>query len=214
MALHSKKDFASLCGFSTRDLAVYIKRNKVIMSGDYVDDSHSVNKEFLEKRRGKVEPAPPEKKLRLLKPDPGVLDVPNTGDETDEGDGDDGDVESGYQLNKKKLKKQIAKLEVDTRLQELKEEKLRGELIPVELVKNLFRSYTQSIVTANKDGIEELLINFSLEHRLKGDQLSTLRGKVVGILNSSVDKSVTVAQKNLQSLINQVKVKRDVGERK
>jgi hypothetical protein len=213
MALHSKKDFAALCGMSTKALAVYInpKRGKVIMSGDYIDDSHPVNKDFLEKRKGSVEPPAP--KLHMLRPDPGA-DIPNTGEDEDDdaGIGEDGEPDSGYQLNKKLLKKKIEKLDVDTRLQELKEEKMRGELIPVDLVKNLFRAHTQSIVTSMKDGIDELLINFSVEARLRGDQVAGLRGKIVGILNNGVDKSVIVTQKNMRSIVNQVKVKRDVGE--
>jgi hypothetical protein len=215
MALHSKKDFAALCGFSSRELSVYIKRGKVILSGDYVDDSQAINKEFLEKRQSKSEPVPLEKTLRMIKPDPGIPEIPDTGgdadDDEDSGLDDDGS-ESGYALNKKKLQKQIAKLEVDTRLQELKEEKMRGELIPVDLVKNLFRSHTQAIVTSMKDGIEELLINFSAEARLRGDQVANLRGKMTGVLNNGVDKSVLITQKAMRSIVDQVKVKRDVGE--
>lgn len=209
MALHLKADFAKMCGLTTGNLTNYIKRGKVILSGDYVDDTIPVNKDFLGKRIDKAEPAPP--KLHMLRPDPGEPEIPDTG-EDDEG-GEAPGMENFFLLDKKYKAAQLKKVKVDTRLQELKEEKLRGELVPVELIKNLFRAYTQSIITANKDGIEELLINFSAEHRLRGDQLAALRGKVVGILNNSIDKSVAVAQKNLQAVINQVKVKRDVGER-
>ena len=218
MALHLKSDFAKLCGLTTGNLTNYIKRGKVIMSGDYVDDTIAENKDFLEKRKEKPEPTAPEKKLRLIRPDPAPPEIPNTGDEDEDNGIDDEDSidadgsESGYALNKKKLKKQIAKLEVDTRLQELKEEKMRGELIPVDLVKNLFRTHTQSILTSMKEGIEELLVNFSAEARLKGDQLASLRGKMVGILNGGVDKSVSTTQKNMRSLVDQLKIKRDVGE--
>jgi hypothetical protein len=163
MALHSKSDFAKLCGLTTGNLTNYIKRNKVLMSGDFIDDYQD-------------------------------------------------DQDSGYSLNNKKTKMQIAKLEVDTRLQELKEEKMRGELIPVDLVINVFRSHTQSIVTSMKDGIEDLLINFSVEARLKGDQLASLRGKMVGILNTGVEKSVIISNRNFNAIREQVKVKKDVGE--
>lgn len=211
MALHLKADFAKLCGLTTGNLTNYIKRGKVLMSGDYVDDSVPINKDFLEKRKGSVPPPAP--KLHMIRPDPGPVEIPNTGeDDDDSGFGEDGEGESGYLLDRKLLKKKIGKLEVDTRLQELKEEKMRGELIPVDLVKNLFRTHTQSIVTSMKDGIDELLINFSVEARLRGDQVAGLRGKIVGILNNGVDKSVVITQKNMRSIVNQVKVKRDVGE--
>jgi hypothetical protein len=212
MALHSKADFAKLCGLTTGNLTNYIKRNKVIMSGDYIDDQLQINKDFLLSRQSKSAPKyePPLPVLRSVRPDTGDQDEEDEEDQDDE-DSDQGE-DSGYALNKKKLKKQIAKLEVDTRLQELKEEKMRGELIPVDLVINVFRAHTQSIVTSMKDGIEDLLINFSVEARLKGDQLASLRGKMVGILNTGVEKSVIISNRNFNAIREQVKVKKDVGE--
>jgi hypothetical protein len=211
MALHSKADFAKLCGLTTGNLTNYIKRNKVLMSGDYIDDQLQINKDFLLSRQSKSAP-------KHEPPLPVLRSIPDTGDQDEEDDdyqdddGADQGEDSGYALNKKKLKKQIAKLEVDTRLQELKEEKMRGELIPVDLVVNVFRAHTQSIVTSMKDGIEDLLINFSVEARLKGDQLASLRGKMVGILNTGVEKSVVISNRNFNAIREQVKVKKDVGE--
>jgi hypothetical protein len=208
MALHSKSDFAKLCGLTTGNLTNYIKRNKVLMSGDFIDDQEPINKDFLANRQSKTPPKyePPSPVLRSIRPDTGDQD------EEDENDDYQDDQDSGYSLNNKKTKMQIAKLEVDTRLQELKEEKMRGELIPVDLVINVFRSHTQSIVTSMKDGIEDLLINFSVEARLKGDQLASLRGKMVGILNTGVEKSVIISNRNFNAIREQVKVKKDVGE--
>jgi hypothetical protein len=208
MALHLKADFAKLCGLTTGNLTNYIKRNKVLMSGDYIDDQLQINKDFLLSRQSKSAPRyePPLPVLRSVRPDTGDQD------EEDENDDYQDDPDSGYSLNNKKTKMQIAKLEVDTRLQELKEEKMRGELIPVDLVINVFRSHTQSIVTSMKDGIEDLLINFSVEARLKGDQLASLRGKMVGILNTGIEKSVIISNRNFNAIREQVKVKKDVGE--
>lgn len=214
MPLHSKKDFASLCGegFTTRDLAVYIRRGKVLMSGDFIDDQHPVNKEFLSNRQSKTPPKyePPLPVLRSIRPDTGDQDSEDYDYQEDDEPGAGG--ESGYSLNNKKTQKQIEKLEVDTRLQELKEQKMRGELIPVDLVQSLFRAHTQSILTTQKDGIEELLINLSVEARLKGDQLAKLRGKMVKILNDGVEKSVVVTNRTMRSVRDEMKIKKGVGE--
>lgn len=212
MALHSKSDFAKLCGLTTGNLTNYIKRNKVLMSGDYIDDQETINKDFLKKRQSKTPPKyeSPLPVLRSIRPDPGDLDE----EPEDYQDDDDSDTkgESGYSLDRKKVKRQIEKLEVDTRLQELKEQKMRGELIPVDLVTSVFRAHNQSIITTMKDGIESLLISLSVEARLKGDQLATLRGKMVKILNDGADKSSEVSHRSLRSIVNQVKVKKEVGE--
>jgi hypothetical protein len=49
MALHTKKQFAKLCGITTKELSVYAgpKRRKVVYSGDYVDDTIQPNIDFL-----------------------------------------------------------------------------------------------------------------------------------------------------------------------
>ena len=55
MALHTKKDFAELCGMTTKLLSVYASKNrcKVVYSGDYVDDKIEPNISFLRKWAGK-----------------------------------------------------------------------------------------------------------------------------------------------------------------
>ena len=55
MALHTKKDFAELCGMTTKVLSVYASKNrcKVVYSGDYVDDKIEPNISFLRKWAGK-----------------------------------------------------------------------------------------------------------------------------------------------------------------
>ena len=51
----------------------------------------------------------------------------------------------------------IEKRQQDLRLGQLKEEKLRGDLIPVTVISLIFSTYAQSILTAQKDGMENLL---------------------------------------------------------
>ena len=49
MALHSKKDFAIMCGLSTGNLANNITRGKVITTGKFIDDKIEKNQFFLKK---------------------------------------------------------------------------------------------------------------------------------------------------------------------
>lgn len=53
MAFLTKKEFATRCGISTKTLSTYRKRNKIIYSGEFIDDSNPVNKEFIEYRQEK-----------------------------------------------------------------------------------------------------------------------------------------------------------------
>lgn len=53
MAFLTKKEFATKCGISTKSLSTYLKRNKITYSGEFIDDSNPVNKEFIEYRQEK-----------------------------------------------------------------------------------------------------------------------------------------------------------------
>jgi hypothetical protein len=222
MALHLKAAFAKMCGLTTGNLTVYITRKKVVSSGDYIDDSLEINKAFLEQRAAhlakKVSPVaaePEEKKLRMIRPDPQITELPNIKDPVDE-DEDDGmeglETLTTPALMKRKLHVDIKKKIRETSILDLKEQKIKGEIVPVDVIKNLFSMHTQSIITAQKDGIEELLINLSVEARLTGDQLASLRGKMVQILNNAVDKAIIITQKNMKVVVNEFAISKEVGE--
>jgi len=49
MPLYTRKQFAELCDVTVNYLNVYIGRNKVILSGEYIDDSIPQNGYFLQK---------------------------------------------------------------------------------------------------------------------------------------------------------------------
>ncbi len=53
MAIISKKEFADLCGMNTRALAVYIKRGKVVVDGEWIDSELPQNALLIQKRSTK-----------------------------------------------------------------------------------------------------------------------------------------------------------------
>ncbi len=214
MALHSKKDFATACGLTTGNLTNYIKRGKVLMSGDWVDDTVPDNKDFLDKRRAamiqeiskelKVDlPVPNVKPVQKVQPPAPDIDFKAVAPES----------MGGLSLSQMKTSLEIEKLKVDTRLQELKEEKIKGEVIPIVLVKQIFSAHSQSIITSQKDFIEELLINISKEAKLSGTQLAKLRGKMVKGLNEGVDKAIAITERSVKVLVDEFSIKKEVGER-
>jgi hypothetical protein len=209
MALHLKPDFARLCGLTTGNLTNYIKRGKVEVDGDYIDDSIQVNKDFLIKRQaaetikaeeiedaGEVVQVKKEKKAKVA---------------TIEFD-DDGGGKSLHTLTKEKLNIEISKKTREDALLQIKIEKIKSELVDVSVIKNLFITHNQSIITAQKDGIEELLIRFSAETRLSSEKYSQLRGEMVNILNRGVDKAIIITEKSLQAQLNEIAIKKEVGE--
>lgn len=202
MALYSRKEFLELCGHeydnSARSkISMWIKRGSIIETNGKIDDSIPKNRDWVIKQ----------KDSRAAK------DSPDTQDPEIETNGQlplegmlAGSIDRRLKLH------QIEKLKVDTRIQELKEEKIRGEVVPVDIIKNLFRTHTQSIITSQKDSIEEMLINIAAETRLSGEGLARLRGKMVLSLNTSVDKAIIATEKNMQSMVDEFSIKKEVGE--
>lgn len=220
MALHSRSDFAKICGLSAGNLSNYIKRGKVILSGEYVDDKIEQNSSFLEKRLAAInqnseaggdKSTPNTKDTVSDKPkvERPYIPTPNI----EEPDLPNDDSLSFTALSKREKKVNIQKKEEEIKLLRLKEEKIRGHVVPIDIIKNLFRLHTQSIVTAQKDGIEDLIINFSGESRISSEQIARLRGKMVEILNNAVDKAVLSTKKNISSIMSEFIEKKEVGER-
>lgn len=207
MALYSRKEFIELCGYEWSDssrakVAMWIKREKIVEENGKIDDSNPQNRDWILKQRDSSNSKVISVEAPIATMPVNIVPV-NKPSKSD----------NPFEPVEKKLKAaQLEKIRVDTRIAELKEEKIRGEVVPIDLIKSLFRSHTQSIVTAQKDGIEELLINFSAEARLSGEQLARLRGKMIHILNSAVDKAIIVTQKNMQALVNEFSIKKEVGE--
>lgn len=221
MAVYSRREFVEyLCGqewnnSSKAKVAMWIKRGKVIQSGEKIDDSNPTNRDWALKQRDFAaldDRDMPDQKLDepILKKNKQEIKL-EIKQETKPDTDDPGD-DTYYNLDKQYKKKQIDKMTVDTRIAELKEEKIRGEVVPMELVKNIFTTHTQSILTAQKDGIEQLLIDFTMEARLTGGQLAKLRGRMVEILNKGIDKSIIITQRNMKKLVDEFSITRGVGE--
>lgn len=191
-----------MLGFEWNDsnkakLAMWVKRGKLIEVDGKIDDTNLINRDWILKQKDSANQEDRPQTQVQREPDRSYDEVP-------EG--------SAYGIEKKLKAQQLEKLKVDTRIAELKEEKIRGEVIPVELIKNLFSTHTQSIITSQKDGIEELLISISSEARLTGDQLAKLRGKMITTLNRAVDKAITITEKNMKAMVDEFSIKREVGE--
>jgi hypothetical protein len=254
MAIFRPTDFASLCGVSTAEIAIYKGRHKIMPTADnQYDDSHYMNQAFIKKQRAKaglpeyipgvtVVEFPLVEKKRKIKPEAPVKPVVKKKELADPEIVPP--VAASYteeqiaQVNRERLKRQhnpglnpdqekieakynaetavklqnLQKLKVETRLAELKAEKMMGELIPTELVKSLFNAFAMSVISSNKEGLENFLIILSKELRLSGEQVAGLRGRIYGVLNDSMDRAVTASQKSIKSLIDEYSIKRGIGE--
>lgn len=209
MARYTQAEFARECGVSSAKISMYKKRKKIFVGEDgYFHDTLQVNAAFLNDHRNKQSAKTESATTPLSSP----IEEPKIKSKNYKQD--NVTVEGKIQLSLDQQKKtlEIEKLKVDTRLQELKEEKIRGEVVPISLAQPVFQSFHQAVITSQKESIEVLLIEISMEYRLTGEQLARLRGKLLTILNEGSDKAVTMAQRNLTMLVEEFSIKKEVGE--
>jgi hypothetical protein len=216
--IYSKSEFAKLCGMRTSNLTNYVKRGKVILTGsDKVDDSLEINKDFLSRHQSKQEvkqpEEPQEKRLRMIKPDHGIEDLPDTPDIEDE-EADEPEAEdSAPGLYKKKLKVEIEKKEREIALLKLREEKLTGEIVPIDKVKDLFTQHSKAGAVVVKNTIDNILTRVAQMAGLNVNQIAEIRGAAIQEINSGINKTVEETRKRVNVLQMQHSEKREVGER-
>ncbi len=208
-----------MCGLSAGNLSNYITRDKVVLSGEFIDDSLPINADFLKKRREKLQDAPPvpettpiETPPQPVVTTPPVIHTPQKKPPKGPNIAKPAKDQGGDTLERQLKRQELAKKEAETRLLELKEEKIRGEVIHLDLVVQLFNSYTQAIVAGQKDILESFLVNISKEARLSGEQTAHYRGRIIRLLNESADKSIAVARKGIKAMAEEFALKKDVGE--
>jgi hypothetical protein len=214
MALYNKADFARLCGVTTSYITQNVIRNKIVMTGKYIDDSISQNWGFLEKRR------------EALKKEVNEVDE-TTATETKEVKTDkakipkgkevktDADVEGTglHQLEKKKKALDIQKITEEIEILKVKKDKLHGVVIPTELVKLVMSQFSASIATSFKNGAENWLIEISKIAGLNRTQVAEARGKLIKVINNSVNEAVDNSKKMVAQIQAEHTEKREVGEK-
>lgn len=208
MALHLKKDFAALCNLKTKDLSNYIKRKKVVMSGDYVDDSLAINKDFLRRRNGGDKKHEVEKVLEISAPKVDQPAAPNVKKPADF------NANGGtYELEKHQKALSIEKMQEEIELLQIKKEKQLGLVIPTPLVKLLFTQHSKSIVSSFHNATDTLLMKIQKMKGLSSVEMASLRGELTEIINIAVDDSIKESKKQIKNIVTEYSEKKGVGER-
>jgi len=217
MALHTKKQFAELCGLTLGNLSNYATRGKVIYSGDYVDDTIEPNISFLTKWGNKNK--------SKLESENEIAEIPEV-------------QEVAFNDKKTKLLN-IADPEIKTKRPNVREAKVPGEsrqevlknellIEQIELArqkkeKNLgltipFDLATQSGATAFKQAF--IQIKNVLDKRLNRwsdtftpEQLAKERSETLKEINQAILTAIEAGEKSMQEIILLSSNKKEVGER-
>lgn len=206
MALYTRKQFYELCGIGKSHLNVYISRSKVILDGELIDDNNPTNKLFLakclEKKQANVESKP--------QPKVNIPQVENSGDQIIQKSIPDKNIN---ELERALKEAELKKKEVDIQLALLKEEKLRGVVIPTDIVKVVFSQHFKSITSAFHQAADNLIVNIAKKKDLDREEVAQIRGELIEITNLAINDSVDNSIKNIKNIVAEYSEKKGVGER-
>lgn len=221
MALLTKTEFSKLCGMASNGLSVYIKRGKVVLTGDHVDDSLPENREFIRKRQAKGKISLDNQDVPVKNPSEVVEKkiVTTSFSEDDDIITDEfGDVDTdgmNYQdlesLNKELDAKKKAE---EIQILKIKKDKLHGIVVPTSPVKDLLARLTKSMVVEFSNSIDKIITKIAKRKALNNNEVAEIRAEVIEEINKASDKSIDETKKEVKSIIETFSEKRGKGERK
>jgi len=198
MALHTKKEFAQLCGITTSNLTTYASRGKVELTGDMVDDTKKINVDFLNYRLQLQKDKETEKQIKSQKVQK-EIDLFSSSKPADPTPTHTEEFDTP--LARKKAMADLDKKLVDTKKAELEYLILKGKHVPTELVRDLFSELGKSFQTTYKDGADALLTEISHRKKLKPDEHATLKGQLTNLINQAHKKAIATAAREVEALV-------------
>jgi len=206
MAKYTKKDFAALTKETTKTLSIYKQRGKVVYDVDgMIDTDNPVNHSFLvsHSQKTEVKQIPREETYK-----PVGVEPDNDIDEEDE---------NGIlplHISDKRYKHFLAKkTERAAELDQIKIEKLKGIVIPSELVKPVFLQHNVFVVNEIKIMMDEELRAVAKAYDIPASKVADIKGRWTEGINSSIRKATQLSVKAVDSIVNDFAQSRGVGER-
>jgi hypothetical protein len=196
MALMSKKEFAGKCGMKTKQLAVYIKRGKVLVDDEeMIDDNNLQNVDFYKHHSSKPKRTTEIKSEGVAKPKtkPVKASKKEQREQSEK-------TETLYDLEKEKKSLDIETNRKRNELLSMELAKKSGKLIPTSDVKALFAQHSKSITVSFGQFIEGFLSEIGKRSKLNANQIAEMRGRMIVMLNQSVDEAVDSTRKSLENL--------------
>lgn len=215
MARLTKKEFGELCGIAEKNVYTYIQRGNVLMGDDgYIDTNADKNVLFVQKRQSKKsinEVAAAQQLPKYAQKSKSYEEIENEGEDSDE---DSNGIPSLTTSERKKKHLETIKIAQEIELLKLREEKLKGIVVPSELIKPLFLQHNQSIVSEFKNTADEIIRAIGKRKSLNANEMAEIKGELVKIINVSIGKATKASVKAVDIIINDFSDTRGKGERK
>lgn len=111
------------------------------------------------------------------------------------------ELSSDDRLTRAKKFREIQNKEADIRLKELQEAKLRGELIPIDIVRDIIQFLGENQKRAYLDAGENLIMVISERLQAQEHDKAFMRAKLIEGTNRAINNSVNESQKKLDQFM-------------
>lgn len=208
MSIVTRKQFGDMVGMASNKLSVYIARGKVFVGeNDMINTRHDVNVAFYQRHKNNSI-APSDDNGRDKQGDGSssstTLNIPGLGEV----------AVPEYAESERVLKYlDTLKREKEIKLYELKEAKIRGEVVPSSLMGQIILQNNHSILNRMREIMEELIRKIGKQYDISGSDIATYKGDMVTMLNSSILDAANITAASLENIVNEYAISRGVGEK-
>jgi hypothetical protein len=206
-----RSDFARLCGITSSNVTTYIQRGKIEVEpdGKHIDTTKRINQDFIELRKGMGKGAigalgtVTEKNTTVKKQSSSVHQTVSDPKILEQ----EGQARmSKYQLDIKKTEAEIEKKLVDTEVAKEKLQALRGNNIPIGIVKEIISQLSKSFINGYKAFSEQQIAEFCHQFKVSDKEKAALLSSNIKSLNLTHQKCVNDAKKHLRSHVVELRV--------
>lgn len=208
MPLFTKSQFAKHCGKQNAHVSMAISRGRLVLSGDYIDSELPENKLVMEKWRAsagldssdtttpatKTTPTDPKNIADPVKPAPAAPTV--TGPAPAK--------RSISELEAEKKRAEIEWKKEKTKETALKNAKLRGELIPTNMVLDVVAMLGHSFQMQYEQGATAFVLDLVHKLKVSPEIEGEIKEKLVELINISHKKAVDEAKTGVKNVISAV----------
>lgn len=198
MPLYTKKKFAQLCGKSPAHVSTYISRGKIVVNGDHIDSDDPENFELMNKWRVQSGLEAIERTV------PKSNETPAERTETTNDKPQKADRSEIAALNREKARAEIEYKKEKAHETRLKNAKLRGELIPTNMVVDLFAMLGHQFQMQYEIGANELAMEMAHKMKVSAEIRGEIGEKLVEIINKSHQRAVNEAKMAVKNIISSV----------
>jgi len=182
------------------NLATYIKRGNIVLEpdGKTIDDTRPENAYWVKNRREKAVKSAE----KVVTPDaPTLLATAGVKISPKVKKAAEKSTINKFDLDIKKTEAELRKKEVDTEIALERLAVMKGDNIPIALVKEIISQLSKSFLRNYKSFSEQTVVDICHQHGISELERVTFTGKLVGGLNALHSKSVNDAKAQLKNAI-------------